>query len=568
MNKPQKITPFKHFCLNIGVIPSAYTDAMSYYELLEWLCKFLQETVIPTVNNNSEVVTELQDYVTHYFDNLDVQEEINAKLDDMAESGVLADIIAQYIELQGQLTYNNVQEMKEAQNITNGSFLKTYGFHSYNDGGCALYKARTITNDDIVDNVTIIPLYDDSLIAELIKTDVDLMQFGCYGDNEHDDTNAIKYALTYALNNGLTVTSPNSKTYLISDDLTIGDINVYLDNCTFNMNNGITITADYKTLNFPRIHSLTLPNNKTAINLLHCHNDIIKIPHIYGFNIGLLLSASSTGCADNQIYIQEICNCLVSIKCDVSDTGWVTENMFIGGKLWQTGTFNTAHGADIIKIFLNGTETYRVNNCYFLKQDIEGNEGTLNGLKIKLSNARYNVFDNLRYEGESPKIDATNSTFNVLRDGYYLNNVTFVNDPVTFYLNGVTSTIRNGGTLNQCYIDFYPSAGSNEVIRSRRTTGTKANGLSLDGLTYYNSSENPQIRYSDGIQGYYNSNWRYMMRSWAQWTLMTNCNYTNGGLVITPGTNLDNACYLWISDGHLYGKIGSPSSASDGTVIL
>ena len=37
MNKPQTIAPFKHFCLSIGVIPSAYTEAMTYYELLEWL---------------------------------------------------------------------------------------------------------------------------------------------------------------------------------------------------------------------------------------------------------------------------------------------------------------------------------------------------------------------------------------------------------------------------------------------------------------------------------------------------------------------------------------------------
>lgn len=98
MNKPQKLTPFKHFCLSIGVIPSAYTDAMTYYELLEWLCKYLQENVIPTVNNNSEVVTELQDYVAHYFDNLDVQQEVNTKLDEMASDGTLTNLIKAYVD--------------------------------------------------------------------------------------------------------------------------------------------------------------------------------------------------------------------------------------------------------------------------------------------------------------------------------------------------------------------------------------------------------------------------------------------------------------------------------------
>ena len=39
---------------------------------------------------------DLKDYVDNYFDNLDVQEEINNKLDEMAESGVLGQIVADY----------------------------------------------------------------------------------------------------------------------------------------------------------------------------------------------------------------------------------------------------------------------------------------------------------------------------------------------------------------------------------------------------------------------------------------------------------------------------------------
>ena len=50
---------FKHFCMTIGNLPSSYVESLSYYECLMWLCKYLQDTVIPTVNNNSEAVTEL-----------------------------------------------------------------------------------------------------------------------------------------------------------------------------------------------------------------------------------------------------------------------------------------------------------------------------------------------------------------------------------------------------------------------------------------------------------------------------------------------------------------------------
>ena len=66
-----------------------------------WFCNFLQEKVIPAVNNNADalaevqnLMTQLQEYVDNYFENLDVQEEINNKLDEMAESGELTEIIA------------------------------------------------------------------------------------------------------------------------------------------------------------------------------------------------------------------------------------------------------------------------------------------------------------------------------------------------------------------------------------------------------------------------------------------------------------------------------------------
>ena len=81
-------------------------------------------------------------------------------------------------------------------------------------------------------------------------------------------------------------------------------------------------------------------------------------------------------------------------------------------------------------------------------------------------------------------------------------------------------------------------------------------------------SEPGGLRRPSLCQGYYNNNWRYMLRSWSQWTLLTNCDVTNGGLAISPGINTTNAAYLWIYDGHLYGKIGTPNSQSDGTIIL
>lgn len=99
------LPPFKYFCQTIGELPSSYLESMTYYETMVWLCNYLGETIIPTVNNTGDAVTELQglyiqlqDYVNTYFDNLDVQEEINNKLDDMANDGSLSRLLAPFFQ--------------------------------------------------------------------------------------------------------------------------------------------------------------------------------------------------------------------------------------------------------------------------------------------------------------------------------------------------------------------------------------------------------------------------------------------------------------------------------------
>ena len=98
------MSPFKHMVMTIGELPSSFVESMTYYEALAWLDNYIEKTLIPTINNNAEAVEELQglytilhDYVENYFDNLDVQEEIDNKLDEMVEDGTFNTIINQEI---------------------------------------------------------------------------------------------------------------------------------------------------------------------------------------------------------------------------------------------------------------------------------------------------------------------------------------------------------------------------------------------------------------------------------------------------------------------------------------
>ena len=70
--------------------------------------------------------------------------------------------------------FDNVESMQEAENLINGSFAKTMGYYTKNDGGASLYKIRTRTFEDIIDNGSIIEMNNESLVAELISVNINV----------------------------------------------------------------------------------------------------------------------------------------------------------------------------------------------------------------------------------------------------------------------------------------------------------------------------------------------------------------------------------------------------------
>lgn len=231
------VPPFVKFCA--ANIPMVFDDSLSYYEALCALWKWLQTDVIDVINNNATVteayrdevyqykqaVDQLHDYVENYFANLDVQEEINNKLDEMAEQGVLADIISQYLNSVAVFGYDTVASMKSSENLIDGSYARTVGFHAKNDGGGAMYRIRHITNDDVVDESTIIEMGDGSneLIAELIVEEpINVKVLGAYGDGTHDDYDKIQLGITKFPHH--TLYFPTG-TYLITRPIEIGTTN-------------------------------------------------------------------------------------------------------------------------------------------------------------------------------------------------------------------------------------------------------------------------------------------------------------------------------------------------------
>lgn len=93
---------FRYWCQT--TIPLVYDDSKSYLELLYSVISYLNSTIedVAAMGGNIdallEAYTQLQTYVNDYFDNLDVQEEINQKLDDMAASGDLDNLLEPFVQ--------------------------------------------------------------------------------------------------------------------------------------------------------------------------------------------------------------------------------------------------------------------------------------------------------------------------------------------------------------------------------------------------------------------------------------------------------------------------------------
>lgn len=114
-------------------------NAINDWQLLQKVWAKCNE-VVDLSNLTQKQQQDLYNYVTNYFNNLDVQEEINNKLNEMAQSGELTSLITSFLETNATINFNVVNDMLASTVLKNGSFAKTQGYHSINDGGDCFYK--------------------------------------------------------------------------------------------------------------------------------------------------------------------------------------------------------------------------------------------------------------------------------------------------------------------------------------------------------------------------------------------------------------------------------------------
>lgn len=181
INPHLPIPHFRYFCQK--VLPAVYDDSLSYYELLCKLTAKINEVIVANedelgaIKELQDLYIELKNYIDSYFKNLDLQKEIDIKLDEMGANGELSEYISMYLSTLSTFAFKNVAEMKNADTIGLGAVCRTLGTTDYKTGDGHYYIVRRALTTDVFDDINLVVLKNPELVAELIPNyfDDDLM---------------------------------------------------------------------------------------------------------------------------------------------------------------------------------------------------------------------------------------------------------------------------------------------------------------------------------------------------------------------------------------------------------
>ncbi len=432
------LTPFKWYVLENFPFIEADFDALTNWQLF---CKLGKEInkIIPAVNKVGQQTEDLTTFVTNYFNNLDVQEEINNKLDQMAQTGELEEIIGQYLKISGIVTFNTVAEMKNSTNIIEGSRVKTFGFYNFDDNGGAYYLIRKITNEDTVDEKTIIALNDNTLIAELfIENQMSPKQFGAKGDGITDDTISINTCINKC-------------------NKILFDTAVYLINAVYTENNSIATSINLKSNRNIDFNNSVIKMKSTTQDLyyiIRCYqenNIILKNGIIEGYDE--VPPASGTG-SGMGIAVMDCTNVLID---NFKISHCRGDGIYIREYSNQKRTNNITVSNCYLKnnrrnqVSLTGGEYVTITNCHFIIDLENTTDFEYNYVGIDLEGdhdyARMEnfVIENCQFLGQPNAGISLSPVYDTTPFSGFINNCNFVNCKRAFY--GASGGASNGDVV-------------------------------------------------------------------------------------------------------------------------
>lgn len=487
------VPPFMRYCS--AIIPTMFDDSLSYYEALCALNRFIQKNLVEVINNNATVTQEyinltnqLKEYMENYFENLDVQTEINNKLDSMAEDGTLGELINQVLFESKMSAYKPLSADVTLQYADKGN---TQTITHTTDGKFCMVEIGADDNSNILKEYN----SEGTLLRQITFTAYHPNSI-CYYNGYIYVANA--YSTTGGVQSDVNVITRINLSNLIVDTIDVGHpvktIAVYDDKFYCLTENVLKVyNNDFTTL----YSTDTIPNYGDIYQgiVVNEHHIILSCSYsfIVFFNHDLTL--------DKILNIRNFDFIPAGELQDIDyydDQVWLLTSKTLGGgrTYWYCGSFNYLQG-NVNKPQLNPNVNQHSNKTLFAKSTYTGVKqiGTQSNPFVEIEQAVFAIYN--------PYISyLTISVFN----GSYSNvNLTGISKPLTIIgREQKVSTLINAFYIDRCtYIRLENMTISSVYNVDDYNYGIYADKSNLD-ISNITFSNNHSIRFANGtlITGY------------------------------------------------------------------
>lgn len=368
----KNLTPFKFWTLtNFPFIEQTF-DSLTNYELMCKLGEYLTN-----LEYNQNAVQNNMTNLYNYINNIDISDEVNQKLDKMAEDGTLDNILSSYINNNVNRIYNSLELLKIAE-LDENIKVQTLGYYSINDGGGATYIIRNTTPSGYYETL------DNGKFAELIikNNTINIKQIGAKCNNIDDDSSILIKSLLLAdniiVNNTLIKTDHLQLENINNKKLLNGKITLVFDD----INNKYPIFTNFNNIEFNNIEFIGNNHASTMLSFNNSNSIIFNncIIDGKGYNSGVRDNTkSNNGISFNTCKNVIVNNSIIKniqyrygiILTACSDFN-ITNNYFeyIGGSAIEMSNSN-------IKGFINNNKCYYCNITDLGQELINATDGVI-----------------------------------------------------------------------------------------------------------------------------------------------------------------------------------------------
>lgn len=378
--------------------------------------------------------------------------------------------------------FNSVSDMQNSTDLTEGSYAKTLGYYTINDGGGALYYITKTGTADGGGTISVGGLYAH-LVVE--NDEVNVKQFGAYGDNIHDDYNAFAKACsyyknilipagTYKLSTTVTLSKNNNiygKSAVVTwsgnvnntDKTEIVTTDVYAFTCSWgNVNNFSNITFSGKGINQPCGAKITKCEFKGDLGINYARVCSISACSFHNCTTAGIVRMVDTSVMQSYFYYNET-------AIDMTNSG---DNTVIGNKI-EWNNLGIKLSSTVYAVIANNNfdrnTTYAISGDTSTNLNINANNFERNlTAHIKVSGSYITISNNQLLSKNSEDDQSGTLQPTVALDTPSISNSMITNNAVYLPAGNNTSKLFNA----------YPS-----YVENVRIEGNTLNGLNTDRFT-------------------------------------------------------------------------------------